>query len=284
MINMECIILAAGFGSRARPLSYEIPKPLFPVLNKKTIDNSIEIANFLNLNPIVIIDYRVEEIISYLKRYKSLKVQKINKKSTNLYDSLLSARDLITGTHFVWMGAAMFFKDYKDISKLVKESESYFLSVIAQNKVSYKPKLKIINNRLTKFFLGDSDDFVFSAPTFIASSVELFNYIEKFSEEEAIQKAIDDGKKCNIVFSEVLSREIHTLEDYFLVNSMLSENSYISNSKINDVDLTNSFIFDSELNNSRLRNSIIINSNITDQQIENKLVWRKNEYIFRFSH
>ena len=31
---LTAVILAAGLGTRLRPLSYQVPKPLFPILNR----------------------------------------------------------------------------------------------------------------------------------------------------------------------------------------------------------------------------------------------------------
>ncbi|MBP1449424.1 MAG: NTP transferase domain-containing protein, partial [Thermoproteus sp.] len=46
------LILAGGFATRLRPLSYTRPKPLFPILGKPLIDWIIEGAK--DLAPIVI--------------------------------------------------------------------------------------------------------------------------------------------------------------------------------------------------------------------------------------
>lgn len=39
---MKAFIMAAGAGTRLRPLTFEIPKPMVPVLNKPTIEHTVE--------------------------------------------------------------------------------------------------------------------------------------------------------------------------------------------------------------------------------------------------
>ena len=40
---MQAIILAGGFGTRLKPLTEEIPKPMIPVLNKPLMEYSVEL-------------------------------------------------------------------------------------------------------------------------------------------------------------------------------------------------------------------------------------------------
>lgn len=49
------IILAAGYASRAKPLSDRVPKPLFPVGNLCGLENAISISRSIGLEPIVTI-------------------------------------------------------------------------------------------------------------------------------------------------------------------------------------------------------------------------------------
>ncbi len=42
-VVMDVIVLAGGFGSRLRPWTEEIPKPLLPILDKTMIEHVVEI-------------------------------------------------------------------------------------------------------------------------------------------------------------------------------------------------------------------------------------------------
>jgi NDP-sugar pyrophosphorylase family protein len=39
---MKAFIMAAGAGTRLRPLTYEIPKPMVPVVNKPVLEHLLE--------------------------------------------------------------------------------------------------------------------------------------------------------------------------------------------------------------------------------------------------
>ena len=39
---MRAMILAAGLGTRLRPITYEMPKPMVPVLNRPVMEHIVE--------------------------------------------------------------------------------------------------------------------------------------------------------------------------------------------------------------------------------------------------
>ena len=51
---MKAMILAAGFGTRLKPLTNKLPKPLFPVLNRPILEHAI---NFLSTHGIKAVSY-----------------------------------------------------------------------------------------------------------------------------------------------------------------------------------------------------------------------------------
>ena len=63
---MNAIIIAAGIGSRLRPLTYTTPKPLINVLGKPMLERNIEYLIESNIKEIVI-------VVGYLKeKYKEV--------------------------------------------------------------------------------------------------------------------------------------------------------------------------------------------------------------------
>jgi bifunctional UDP-N-acetylglucosamine pyrophosphorylase/glucosamine-1-phosphate N-acetyltransferase len=64
---MKAIIMAAGLGTRTRPLTQSIPKAMLPIANKPILEHNIEsVAPFVD-EIVVIVGYLKERIISYFE-------------------------------------------------------------------------------------------------------------------------------------------------------------------------------------------------------------------------
>jgi len=67
--------MAGGFGTRLRPLTCYIPKPMTPLLNKPIIEHNIELLRSYGFTELIIILYYQSQIIEeYFKDGKSLGV------------------------------------------------------------------------------------------------------------------------------------------------------------------------------------------------------------------
>ncbi len=65
---MKGIIMAGGEGSRLRPLTCDLPKPMVPVMNKPVMAYSIELLKKYGINEIgVTLQYRPEQIMDYFQ-------------------------------------------------------------------------------------------------------------------------------------------------------------------------------------------------------------------------
>ncbi|PWI48814.1 hypothetical protein CEE45_04460 [Candidatus Heimdallarchaeota archaeon B3_Heim] len=69
MSEWSAVVLAGGIGSRLRPLTQNIPKPLVPVANKPMIDYNLELLRNAGITGkiAIITRYMREEIIQYFK-------------------------------------------------------------------------------------------------------------------------------------------------------------------------------------------------------------------------
>jgi len=104
---MQCVILAAGKGTRLQPITNTIPKPLVPVCGKPVLDYIVEALPSVIDELILVVGYRGEQIRNHCGEvFHGRKVQYV--KQANFAggtgDALLCAKELITGK-FLFMYA-----------------------------------------------------------------------------------------------------------------------------------------------------------------------------------
>jgi len=73
---MQAVVMAGGFGTRLRPLTANIPKPMTPLLNKPIIEHIIELLKQHKITDLILILYHQAEVISdYFKDGKKFGVK-----------------------------------------------------------------------------------------------------------------------------------------------------------------------------------------------------------------
>lgn len=111
---MKAIILAAGFGSRLRPLTNDVPKCMVEVNNVKIIEKQLSnlISNGIKLKDIVIVTgYKTEKLENYLNQvYKGINII-VNKdyETTNNMYSLYMTKDFVKNDEFLLMNADVYY-------------------------------------------------------------------------------------------------------------------------------------------------------------------------------
>ena len=65
---MQVVVLAGGFGTRLRPWTYEIPKPILPMLDKTLLEHVVEVVPSGKVDEVVVAGgYKVDDIEAYFK-------------------------------------------------------------------------------------------------------------------------------------------------------------------------------------------------------------------------
>ena len=68
---MKALILVGGFGTRLRPLTLTVPKPLVEFSNKPMILHQIEALAAAGVTDIVLaVNYRPEVMVDFIKKYE----------------------------------------------------------------------------------------------------------------------------------------------------------------------------------------------------------------------
>ena len=159
---MKAMILAAGFGTRLKPLTNNLPKPLFPILNRPILEHTINFLKSQGIQEIAInLHHKSEKIINYFGDGKKLGV--------NLH---YSKEEKILGTAGGIKKLQKFFKNepfyvinsdvltdinLSDVMRFHKEKKSKLTLVVRKvsNPNKYQPILRSDQGRIESF-LGHS--------------------------------------------------------------------------------------------------------------------------------
>ena len=185
---MKAFIMAAGVGTRLRPLTYEIPKPMVPVVNKPTIEHTLEnlkrhgifqVAMNLNYHPETIRSYFGDGTRSGMKVTYSLEKDLMGtaggvKKMEKFFDStfIVMSGDGLTDIDIT--KAVKFHKQHKAMATMVLKP--------IEAKFDYGVTITDKNGKISKFIEKPSwgDIFANTVNTGIyIFEPEIFSFIPK---------------------------------------------------------------------------------------------------------
>ena len=130
---LKGVILAAGMGTRMRPLTYRRPKPLVPVLDRPMIEHIIDGAADAGVTELlVIIGYRADMIKETLgdgERFGLRIEYELQEKPAGTGDATLLAEDFIAGEPFFlsWGDIIVSRRNYARIGEIWRDEKPEML-------------------------------------------------------------------------------------------------------------------------------------------------------------
>lgn len=99
---MRAILLAAGIGSRLRPLTLETPKPLIKINDESMIERQIKFLKEVGINEIIVVTGYLKEKFNFLKEKYGVTIIHNNKydKYNNIYTMYL-VRDYLKNSYVI---------------------------------------------------------------------------------------------------------------------------------------------------------------------------------------
>ena len=154
---MKLIILAAGQGTRLRPLTDNIPKCMVEFKKKPIIDHILDAASSCNIDNICIVTgYKQDVLKDHLQSKRIIYYSNPNYEKTNMVDTLFRARDYLDGDIIISYADIVYSDDIlqklinfnEGISVVVDKDWKQLWSLRMNNPLDDAETLKINNNRI----------------------------------------------------------------------------------------------------------------------------------------
>jgi mannose-1-phosphate guanylyltransferase/phosphomannomutase len=165
---MQAVVMAGGFGTRLRPLTANIPKPMTPLVNKPIIEHIIELLKLHNITDLILILYHQADIIrDYFKDGKKfgVKIHYVNPDADyGTAGAVYCGYEFINGSIVIISGDVV--TDFNLTHAInfhsKKKSSATLVLTRAKNPLQFGIVLTDKNNRITKFFEKPTWSEVFS--------------------------------------------------------------------------------------------------------------------------
>jgi NDP-sugar pyrophosphorylase family protein len=155
---MKALILAAGFGTRLKPLTNELPKPLFPVLNRPILEHTLHFLSSQGIKEIAInLHHRPEKIIDYFGDGKDFGVNLHYSKEEKILGTAGGIKKLqsyFQDETFLVINSDVFADiNLNEVLKFHKEKKSKLTLVVRQdaNVQKYKSIQRVEEGRIVHF-------------------------------------------------------------------------------------------------------------------------------------
>ncbi len=228
---MKAVILAGGVGTRMRPLTYLVPKPLLPIGGKPLLERTIEYLKSYDFDQFVVcVAYLRKNIIDYFRgREDELGVEiEFAEAETPLGTAgqLKTAEEFISETFLAMNGDIVTSLNIKRLVDFHKKEGG--LGTIALKSFEFKIPYGLVeigrNSRITSFREKPTISYLVNAGTYVLET-DIFRYIPQGKamdlETEIFPKAISEGQKLNSFYEEAYWADIGTITDFERVDSDL---------------------------------------------------------------
>lgn len=212
---MKGLILAAGLGTRLRPLTDECPKTLVKVNGKAIIEKQIE--NLLNngVNDITVITGYKSEVLKDFLNSKFSEIKIIENKdfnNTNNMYSLYLAKDSLIENDFILMNGDVFFEELV-VEKLLNEKCENAIAFESNNYNEESMKISFNEDKITHISKAINKNDA------IGTSIDVYKFGREASKNlfSIIENIIINEKELNS-WSEVAIDKLFDLERFVPVD------------------------------------------------------------------
>lgn len=235
MKSMKAVILAGGEGTRLRPLTYAVPKPLLPIGRKPILEIIIEQlkkSGFVDI--IITVEYKAELIEAYFRDGSSfgVKITYSHERGPSGTAGPLKLLEPLLDEPFVVMNGDLLTKlDFGTMYQfhLEKSAELTVGMINYPLKIPYG-LIEMKNGKIIKIREKPDLNYNINSGIYVISSTAL-DAIPKgefFDMPDLIQSLIDQKRRVEVYHIKEYWRDIGRMEDYQEVNSEIAEIAEIS--------------------------------------------------------
>jgi len=240
---MKVVILAAGMGTRLRPLTNNIPKSLLNIGGKTLLDNQITAIRDCNIkNVLIVTGYLSHKIENYIEKYHNdINIEIVYNPFYEITNNLISfwlALKHIDGDFILVNGDDLF---KSDVLRKLKEADGNIVMVIDRKKTYSEEDMKVVtkNNKVIKVSKripldeanGESIGMIKFSGDGVNKIKEKLDKMVRLKENhnvfylQALQELMDDGYEIKYVeIPEDHWAEIDVHTDLDFVKSRIREN------------------------------------------------------------
>ncbi|CEN25893.1 sugar phosphate nucleotidyltransferase [Paraclostridium sordellii] len=226
---MRAILLAAGMGTRLRPLTLTTPKSLVEVNGKPMLERQIEFLREIDIDEIIVVTGYLNEKFKYLREKYGVKL--IHNDKFDIYNNIYTmylVREYL-GDSYVIDADVYLNRNFleRDIEK-----STYFSGY----KIGFKSEWKLDydeNNKVSNIIVGDGEGYILSGISYWSKrdasiiTKELEKYIEngKFKDLYWDDVVKDNLSKLDVYIRKIKNEdsfEVDSLEDLSNLNKLLN--------------------------------------------------------------
>ncbi|MBC6004081.1 MAG: sugar phosphate nucleotidyltransferase [Paeniclostridium sordellii] len=225
---MRAILLAAGMGTRLRPLTLETPKSLVKVNNQPMLERQIEFLKEKGIDDIIVVTGYLSEKFEYLKDKYGVKLIHNNKFDiyNNIYTMYLVRNYL--GDSYVIDADVYLHRNFlcEDIDK-----STYFSGY----KESFKNEWMLVydeNKKVNDIIVKDGDGY-------ILSGISYWSKKDGQLIAKKIEESISNGNFTDLYWDDIVKNNLEDLDIYF--EKIKSDDSFEIDS-VKDLEVVEKYI------------------------------------------
>ena len=224
---MRAMVLAAGLGTRLRPLTYILPKPMIPIVNQPSISYSLSLLERFGIGEVVInLYHEAKKVEDYLTRTREFSMRIIFSEEKHLLGTAGGVKKMenyFQETFLVLSSDGVSDVDLEEVLRFHKHKQATSTVVLKEEEERFKYGIALCNeeSRINQFVEKPSWGQVFSNRVNTGIYIfepEVFSYIPKSCEYDFGKQVLPDMvKKGERIYGYVMEdywTDVGNLEDY----------------------------------------------------------------------